>query len=111
LLLVSDWPAFDARHDIPTGVQVFEWDDGKLSNAGEKIQISMPGDVDTQLRRQWIRVDRVNYSDGSHPISTDPWPFGPDGIGFSLSRINPPEYGNDPINWKAATPSPGAANP
>jgi len=80
-------------------VQVFEWDDGKLSNAGEKIQISMPGDVDTQLRRQWIRVDRVNYSDGSHPISTDPWPF------------NPPEYGNDPINWKAATPSPGAANP
>ncbi|HUT47400.1 MAG TPA: lamin tail domain-containing protein, partial [Sedimentisphaerales bacterium] len=115
LLLVSDWAAFDARHNIPAGSQVFEWPAGKLDNAGEKIQLSMPGDVDIEGRRQWIRVDRVTYSDGSHPNGTpgdtDPWPAEPDGIGYSLSRINPAEYGNDPVNWQAAIPSPGRANP
>jgi hypothetical protein len=112
LLLVADSGAFAARHNIPAGVQVFEWDTGKLDNAGEKIQLSMPGDADTDpSRRQWIRVDRVNYSDGSHPDDTpgdtDPWPVEADGIGYSLSRINPTEYGNDPVNWQAAIPSPG----
>jgi hypothetical protein len=95
-------------------VQVFEWGDGRLDNAGEKIQLSMPGDLDIQGRRQWIRVDRVTYSDGSHPSDTpgdaDLWPVGADGTGYSLSRINPSEYGNDPINWQAAIPSPGSAN-
>ncbi|MGB2862788.1 MAG: lamin tail domain-containing protein [Sedimentisphaerales bacterium] len=115
LLLVSDWTALATRYSIPAGVQVFEWDTGKLDNAGEKIQLSMPGDADTQGLRQWIRVDRVNYSDGSHPDDTpgdtDPWPVEPDGIGYSLSRINPAEYGNDPVNWQAEIPSPGRENP
>jgi hypothetical protein len=115
LLLLEDSAAFAARYYIPAGVQVFEWPDGKLDNAGEKIQLSMPGDVDLQGRRQWIRVDRVNYSDGSHPDDTpganDPWPVEPDGTGYSLSRINPVEYGNDPINFKATIPSPGLINP
>ncbi len=114
LLLVGDWAAFDAKYSIPAGVQVFEWSAGKLNNAGEKIQLSMPGDVDTQGLRHWIRVDRVTYSDGSHPDDTpgaaDPWPAEPDGFGYSLSRINPTEYGNDPINWQAAIPSPGREN-
>ncbi|MHC4439792.1 MAG: lamin tail domain-containing protein, partial [Planctomycetota bacterium] len=100
LLLVGDSDAFAARYDVPAGVQVFEWPSGKLDNGGEKIQISMPGDVDTQGRRQWIRVDRVNYSDGSHqddtPGAVDPWPIEPDGAGYSLSRISPIEYGNEP---------------
>jgi hypothetical protein len=115
LLLVEDSDAFAARYDVPAGVQVFEWPDGKLDNAGEKIQLSMPGDVDTQGLRYWIRADRVNYSDGSHPDDTpgaaDPWPVEPDGAGYSLSRIAPSDYGNDPVNWKAAIPSPGRANP
>ena len=97
--------------NVPAGVQVFEWPEGKLNNAGEKIQLSMPGDVDTLGLRQWIRVDRVNYSDGSHPDDADPWPTEPDGNGYSLNRINPTEYGNDPANWQAAMPSPGRENP
>jgi hypothetical protein len=115
LVLVADWAAFDARHNIAAGVQVFEWPAGKLDNGGEKIQISMPGDVDLQGRRQWIRIDRVNYSDGSHPDdtpgATDPWPLEADGAGYSLSRINEVEYGNDPVNWQAVIPSPGLFNP
>jgi hypothetical protein len=34
-----------------------------------------------------------------------------DGTGYSLSRINPHEYGNDPANWQTAIPSPGRENP
>jgi hypothetical protein len=115
LLLVGDLAVFTTTYDVPAGVQVFEWGDGRLDNAGEKIQLSMPGDVDIEGRRQWIRVDRVNYSDGSHPDDTpgadDPWPIDTDGTGYSLSRIVPADYGNDPINWKAEIPSPGLFNP
>jgi hypothetical protein len=38
--------------------------DGKLSNAGERLELGMPGDVDKYGKRYYIRVDRVNYSDG-----------------------------------------------
>ena len=87
-------------------VQIIEWGDGRLSNAGERVQISKPGE---QLdgTRYYIRVDRVNYSDGSHPDNDDPWPVGPDGNGYSLTRKDAYEYGNDVDNWQAAAPSPG----
>ncbi|HUT47432.1 MAG TPA: hypothetical protein VMX36_14220, partial [Sedimentisphaerales bacterium] len=75
-------------------------------NGGEKVQLSKPGD---QLdgTRYYIRVDRVNYSDGFHPFGEDPWPLGPDGYGQSLTRKVPADYGNDPENWSGADPSPG----
>jgi len=41
----------------------------------------------------------------------DLWPVDADGWGYSLSRILSSAYGNDPINWTAATPSPGSNNP
>jgi len=107
LLLVKNRAAFDSAYSsIPDGVQIFEWGAGRLSNAGEKIQLSKPGDQvgDT---RYYIRVDRVNYSDGSHPAGEDPWPIEPDGTGKSLMRMVPADYGNDPENWHAANPSPG----
>ena len=85
--------------------------DGKLSNSGEKLQLSMPGDIDAAGERHYIRVDRVNYSDGSHhedaPGSLDLWPIQPDGGGKSLRRRSPADYTNDPENWTAAPPSPG----
>jgi hypothetical protein len=67
LLLVKDITAFESAYSsIPDGVQVFQWGAGRLSNAGEKIQLSKPGDQ-VEGTRYYIRVDRVNYSDGSHP--------------------------------------------
>jgi len=87
-------------------VQIFEWGPGRLSNAGEKLQLSKPGDQ-VEETRYYIRTDRVNYSDGSHPAADDPWPAGPDGYGKSLRRKVPADYGNDPDNWTAADPSPG----
>ncbi|MBN2138951.1 MAG: lamin tail domain-containing protein [Sedimentisphaerales bacterium] len=84
---------------------------GKMQNDGEEIQLSKPGDenFDTPEVGDYymIRVDRVNYSDGSHPVGEDPWPIGPDGWGYSLTRTWPELYGNDPNNWTSQTPSPG----
>jgi len=107
LLLVKDKNAFESGYtSVPGEVQVFEWGSGRLDNGGEKVQLSKPGD---QLdgTRYYIRVDRVNYSDGFHPFGEDPWPLGPDGYGQSLTRKVPADYGNDPENWSGADPSPG----
>jgi hypothetical protein len=107
LLLVKDLAAFDSAYpNIAGSVQIFEWGTGRLNNAGEKLQLSKPGDQ-VEAVRYYIRVDRVNYSDGSHPVGEDPWPTEPDGFGKSLMRIVPANYGNDPENWTAADPSPG----
>ena len=73
----------------------------------------MPGDIDGTGQRQYIRVDRVNFGDGSHPedypdLPGDPWPTSADGLGDSLDRISESSYGNDVANWQGATPSPGS---
>jgi hypothetical protein len=49
-------------------------------------------------------VDEVRYNDKA------PWPPAADGSGPSLQRIDSSAYGNDPINWASAPPSPGQAN-
>jgi hypothetical protein len=36
----------------------------------------------------------------------DLWPTEPDGDGQSLTRLVLSDYGNDPANWAASTPSP-----
>jgi hypothetical protein len=102
---VKDQASFTARYGIIPGVQIVEDYDGWLSNAGEKLQISMPGDLNNDYERQYIRIDCVHYHDKA------PWPTGPDGYGQSLSRKVSTDYGNDVDNWKAASPSPGADNP
>ncbi|HIJ70435.1 MAG TPA: hypothetical protein HPP87_03625 [Planctomycetes bacterium] len=105
LLLVKDEDAFNYRYTAPPGIQILEWGDGKCNNGGEKINLQMPGDM-VQGRRYYIRIDRVNYSDGSHPPGEDPWPLEPDGTGQSLHRIVPANYGNEAANWQAAKPTP-----
>jgi len=99
----------------PAGVVVVGPYDGQLKNGGEKLELSMPGDVDALGTRHYIRVDRVNFSDGSHPEDqpggVDLWPVEADGGGLSLSRRFASAYGNDVANWKAAPASPGFANP
>jgi len=113
LLVVKDKDAFAAAYgQMPSDVPVLGPYDGKLSDAGEKLELSKPGDVDRFGARYYIRIDRVNYSDGSHPQNVpggiDLWPTEPDGGGASLVRIDPARYGNDPNNWQArSAPNPG----
>jgi len=102
LLLVKNKNIFDAYYPgVPGGVKIFQWENGNLSNGGEKIELSKPGDEVAGVR-YYIQVDRVNYDDEL------PWPATPDGSGASLNRLFPQLYGNDPNNWSAATPSPAS---
>ncbi len=109
-LLIKDLVAFTAEYGAPV-CDYAEWASGSLANDGEKVEISLPGDEVLGVR-QYIRVDRIKYSDGLHPVIGDPWPTDPDGTtGTSLSRITPSDYGNDVINWQSASESAGGANP
>jgi hypothetical protein len=114
LLLVKHAKAFEEEFGSVGGVTILEWCEGRLSNAGEKIQISKPGTPEPSGFVPYIRVDRVNYSDGSHHENfhelgfVDPWPTAPDGTGQALDRVTDGNYGNDVANWQAASPSPGS---
>ncbi len=113
LLLVKDRSLFEKRFSPSAALQILSWGAGKLDNAGETIQLSRPGDRDGDGVRSWIAVDRIRYSDGSQhedfPMGLDPWPAQADGQGLSLTRIVADQYGADPLNWQALTPSPGTS--
>jgi hypothetical protein len=69
-------------------------------------QLSMPGDPEPGFV-PYIRTEKVNFSDGSHPVGSDPWPLDADGtVGYSLHRNSAASYGNDVANWLAAGPMP-----
>jgi hypothetical protein len=95
ILLVHDSATF-ATNYTPAGTRIFQWTSGSLDNGGETVELSMPGDTNNVGERQYIRVDRVDYSDSA------PWPTGPDGSGTALARINNQTYGNDVANWTEA---------
>ena len=111
LVVVRDPAAFSWRYPGVEAEKILGPYDGRLSDAGESLELAMPGDVDGSGRRFYVRIDRVNYSDGSHPDETpdsvDLWPSEPDGGGRSLTRRVVSDYGNDPDNWIASAPSPG----
>ncbi|MGE5294331.1 MAG: CotH kinase family protein [Solirubrobacterales bacterium] len=113
LLLVRDLQAFQTTYDVPAGVQILEWGDGKLSNSGETLELYCPSDVTVDGLQSWIVADSIVYSDGSHPedftTGVDPWPTDADGEGKALSRTNLAGDGTDSANWEAASPSPGVA--
>jgi hypothetical protein len=106
MVLVRNPAAFTERFGsaLPAGTVVLQWTSGKLDNAGEKLQLSQPGDK-VGATRYYIPIDTVKYSDQT------PWPVAADGTGPSLYRKLPTfagkNYGNDPANWSASTPTPG----
>jgi len=115
LLVVKEPEAFMWRYPAVPVEKILGPYSGSLNNAGERLELSMPGDVDEFGIRYYIRVDRVGYSDGSHPedcpgpadCRVDHWPTTPNGDGESLTRKVSSDYGNDPDNWIATIPSPG----
>ncbi len=111
ILIVKKPEAFSWRYpDMPANI-IFGPYDGRLNNAGESLELGIPGDVDNDGVRQYIRIDRVNYSDGSHsencPGDIDLWPTEADGNGMALKRKVLTDYGNDPDNWLASNPLQG----
>ena len=82
---------------------------GKLSNSAGVIEWYKP-DPPQQYPHPdagyvpYVLVERIQYSD------TAPWPVEADGSGVSLQRKAGTDYGNDPVNWRAAQPTPGRDN-
>ena len=114
IVVVKNPVAFSERYPSVPESKIFgPFVDSQLSNGGEKVELGKPGDEVDGIR-YYIRVDRVNYSDGSHPedfpSGVDPWPASADGAGDSLNQKTPTlennNYSNDVINWQAGTPSP-----
>lgn len=101
IILVRNAVAYAALYGTSSGARLIQWDSGSLDNAGETLEISRPGDTNEVGELQYVRVDRVDYSD------LDPWPAGPDGEGDALARINERAYGNDYANWRESFTTPG----
>ncbi|MBB5351254.1 hypothetical protein HNR46_001490 [Haloferula luteola] len=101
LILTRSLSAFQSSFSVAEGTPVYPWTSGGLSNSGETLELGKPGELDENLSRTFIRVDRINYQD------TAPWPLAADGDGPGLERINPFAYGNDFSNWQATAANPG----
>jgi hypothetical protein len=96
---------FRQQYALGAGVTYFGPYRGKLSNGGDNLELYRPGTPEPGGFVPQILVDRANYSDSS------PWPAGAvDGGGLSLQRRGLSSYGNEPLNWVAAAPTPSAPN-
>jgi len=102
-LRLASFAAAYGSAGLTVGVEIVGPWEGNLSNRGERLSLEKPGAAGSG----WVIVDEVLYSDVA------PWPAGADGSGLALQRIETDAFhaGNDPTNWKAATPSPGGPNP
>jgi len=105
--------AFRTRYGVASTVPVYGPYIGKLANDAEAVELVKPDAPRTTPPADagfvpYIRVDRVAYTDHT------PWPSAADGnasgVGLSLQRRVAGNYGNEPLNWVAASPTAGSAN-
>lgn len=105
LLLVPIEPVvFRAKYSVPADVQILGPYSGRLANDGERLALDAPDGL-TDGVVPYVTVEEVRYNDDA------PWPPAADGSGPSLQRVSALAFGNDPINWLAATPTPGHFSP
>lgn len=104
LLVGTNPAAFIEKYAVPGGVLVLGPFNGQLQDSGERLELQRPDAPDTN-GVGFITIDVVRYNDKL------PWPPAADGGGASLQRRVLDAYGNDPVNWEAAQPSPGSALP
>jgi hypothetical protein len=99
--------AFKNRYPVANGTLILGPYDGKLDNSSDSVELAAPDAPQVPPAPDagfvpYVLMDKVRYED------VLPWPVAADGIGPSLQRIDPAAYGNDPANWIAAGPNPGA---
>ncbi len=91
--------AADATQYLGNGYQVFQWEESKLNNDGEKLWL------DNSIS---VQIDTTRYNDGI------PWALLADGFGASLELNYPVPADNiAPADWHASAPTggtPGAQN-
>ena len=100
---VAQLAAFRAAYGLATSVPLLGPWNGKLDNSSDELELKRPDNPNTN-GVPYILVEKVAYRDIA------PWPAPADGLGNSLQRRVVTSYGNDPTNWFAAAPTPGAAN-
>ena len=106
LVVRTDPDIFRHVHGIPLTREIYGPYSDALDNDGEKLELSMPGAPEPGFV-PYVRTEKVNFSDGVHPVGNDPWPSEADGMfGYSLHRNVAAGYGNDVANWLAAAPTP-----
>jgi len=100
---------FKNKYSVPDGVPVIGPYLGKLDNSGARIELvkpdapQPPGPPDGGFV-PYVLVDKIEYTDSGS------WPSLADGIGNSIQRRVPSDYGNDPVNWFAGAATAGASN-
>ncbi|MCX5636401.1 MAG: lamin tail domain-containing protein, partial [Planctomycetota bacterium] len=67
IVVVRNKTAFGNRYPSVPSDKIYGPYSGHLDNGGESVELSLPGDIDGSGVRHYIRVDRISYSDGSHP--------------------------------------------
>jgi hypothetical protein len=95
---------FRTYYGIDTSVPLTGGYSGKMDNGGDNIRLQRP-DSPPQLEPDYVPhvpEDQVRYDDLA------PWAISPDGLGDSLQRMPITGWGDDPANWIAAPPDPGA---
>ncbi len=97
--------AFKAQYGL-SGLTVVGPYSGSLGNKGEKVSLKFPDVAITntfgEITVPYVVAEEVSYQDNSG------WPSGADGFGYALTRVDPSSFANDPLNWIAARPTPGA---
>ncbi len=100
LIAGIDPTTFRTKYSVAAAVPVLGPFTGSLQDSGERLELQRP-DAPGTNGVPYITVDEVRYNDRA------PWPSAADGSGASLQRKNLLAYGNDPVNWEAAVPTPG----
>lgn len=101
--------SFRLKYGVPASVGVMGPFSGRLGNGGDTVALyrpdppQLPGTPEAGFV-PYVLVERVVYS----PVA--PWPAGADGTGASLQRMVSSGFGNEPVNWQAASPTAGRAN-
>ena len=97
--------AFRAKFAVPSDVPILGPFDGNLNNHEGSVELYQPEPpVLTDAGATvvpYVLAENISYHDDGG------WPVGADGYGQSLNRIDAGRFGNDPINWHAASPTPG----
>ncbi|MDP6634493.1 MAG: lamin tail domain-containing protein, partial [Phycisphaerae bacterium] len=95
---------FRSYYGIDTSVPLAGGYEGKLSNNSERITLQRPDSPPAEETSfvPHVLEDQVIYDDLA------PWATSADGLGDSLQRTPINGWGDDPANWIAGTPDPGA---
>jgi hypothetical protein len=105
----GDLNAFRSKYGLGLEVLILGPYDGRLENTGEPVRLLKP-DPPQSLpgpdfgRVPYVLVDAVDY------MNAAPWPADANATGRSIERIVSTDYGNDPVNWRSAEPSPGSSS-